>query len=292
MACGTAETMNLRAISDLHLASQANRDALLALPSFGDDWLIVAGDVAERLDHVRLAFEALTQRFGRVFWVPGNHDLWAIPHEPDRPALAGEPRYRALVKLARDHGVVTPEDPYQTWPGAGGPCIIAPLFLLYDYSFRPAHIDRAGVIDWAREEGAVCADEMFLDPAPWPTRDAWCDNRIAETEQRLGQIEAGMATVLVNHFPLRGDLIHIPRAPRFTPWCGTRRTDDWHRRYNARVVVSGHLHVRRTDWRDGTRFEEVSFGYPRQWDQSRGMAPYLRTILPTPHDDQAANPRR
>jgi hypothetical protein len=74
--------------------------------------------------------------------------------------------------------------------------------------------------------------------------------------------------------------VRIPRIPRFTPWCGTRRTEDWHRRYRAVVAVSGHLHVRRTDWRDDTRFEEVSLGYPKQWDQAKGVAAYLREIMP------------
>jgi hypothetical protein len=54
--------------------------------------------------------------------------------------------------------------------------------------------------------------------------------------------------VLVGHYPLREDLIRTPHIPRFTPWCGTRRTADWHNnRYRAVVAVSGHLHVRRTD---------------------------------------------
>jgi len=46
------------------------------------------------------------------------------------------------------------------------------------------------------------------------------------------------------------------------------------------VAVSGHLHVRRTDWRDGTRFEEVSLGYARQWHAARGLAAYLRDVTP------------
>jgi hypothetical protein len=50
------------------------------------------------------------------------------------------------------------------------------------------------------------------------------------------------------------------------------------------VVVTGHLHVRRTDWKDGTRFEEVSLGYPRQWEAARehgnGINEMLRVILP------------
>jgi hypothetical protein len=87
-----------------------------------------------------------------------------------------------------------------------------------------------------------------------------------------------MKTILVNHYPLRRDLVDIPRVPRFIPWCGTRRTENWHIRFNASVVISGHLHTRRTDWRDGTRFEEVSLGYPHQWDRRLGMAHYLRDI--------------
>jgi len=270
----------LRAISDLHLASPANRDALQDLPAFKDDWLIVAGDVAERFEHVRLAFATLTEKFAKVFWVPGNHDLWAIPDEAGAEPLAGEARYRALVACAREFGISTPEDPFQIWEGPGGPCVIAPLFLLYDYSFRPDHVHRGDVIGWARQQGAVCADELYLNPAPWDSREDWCSSRCEETERRLAEMPDGAQTILVNHYPLRSDLIHIPRAPRFTPWCGTRRTEDWHRRFNAKVVVSGHLHTRRTDWRDGSRFEEVSLGYPRQWDQSKGMAFYLRDILP------------
>ena len=46
-------------------------------------------------------------------------------------------------------GVVTPEDPYPVWPAADGPkLVIAPMFLLYDYSFRPDDIAAAdGVVN-------------------------------------------------------------------------------------------------------------------------------------------------
>lgn len=59
-------------------------------------------------------------------------------------------------------------------------------------------------------------------------------------------------------------------------------TEDWHIRFRALAVVSGHLHMRATRWRDGVRFEEVSLGYPRQWEVSRGVGEYLRQILPVP----------
>lgn len=272
--------MRLLAISDLHLAHATNREALDALPACPRDWLIVAGDVAEKPETVAGAFAALAARFARVIWVPGNHELWTTMPEGGRPALAGEAKYHALVEIARKAGIVTPEDPWPVWEGPGGPCLIAPLFLLYDYSFRPPGLRREEVVAWARAGRAVCADEIRLDPAPYASREDWCAARVAISVGRLEARPHGLPTILVNHYPLRADLIHIPRIPRFTPWCGTRATHDWHRRFDARVAISGHLHVRRSDIRDGTRFEEVSLGYPKQWQPRRGIAPYLRQILP------------
>jgi UDP-2,3-diacylglucosamine pyrophosphatase LpxH len=89
-----------------------------------------------------------------------------------------------------------------------------------------------------------------------------------------------LPTVLINHFPLKQSLAKLPAIPRFMIWCGTRRTEDWHKRFNASVVVSGHLHIRSTREIDGTRFEEVSLGYPnRQWRPSNGMDTHVRVIL-------------
>lgn len=273
--------MRLFAISDLHLASAVNRAALDALPPHPEDWLIVAGDVAERIGRVTEALALLAGRFAQVIWVPGNHELWAR-RSLDEPV--GVARYEALVDRVRAHGVITPEDPFPVWPGplpAGiEKLVIAPLFLLYDYSFRPEDVPIDRVVDWAEETHNVCGDELMLSPAPYASRIDWCHARLADTERRLTEeTGTGIHTVLVNHWPLRRDIMRIPRVPRFTPWCGTVRTENWHTRFNAYAAVSGHLHTRRTDMRDGTRFEEVSLGYPRQWEHDRGIAGYLRKIV-------------
>ena len=101
-----------------------------------------------------------------------------------------------------------------------------------------------------------------------------------EFERRLEEASGRGKLVLINHFPLRQDLVRLFHIPRFSIWCGTRLTEDWHVRFPVSVVVSGHLHIRSTDWRDGVRFEEVSLGYPRHWRQNRGMDSYLREVLP------------
>jgi 3',5'-cyclic AMP phosphodiesterase CpdA len=267
--------MRLLATSDLHLTYDANRDALAELPPSPDDWLIVAGDVSSQMDDLAFALEILTSRFAQVLWTPGNHDLWSDRSSDTR----GEARYLALVQLCRTFGVLTPEDPYVVWPGDGVTHVV-PMFLLYDYSFRPADVAFEDAVAWSRSSGVLCADERLIDPAPFASRAAWCHARTEATEARLDALPAGAPTVLVNHWPLRYDLARPPRIPRFSIWCGTTRTESWGRRYRARCVVSGHLHLRTTMWREGVRYEEVSLGYPRDWRRERGVAWYLREILP------------
>jgi 3',5'-cyclic AMP phosphodiesterase CpdA len=285
--------MRLLATADLHLRYPANRRALAEIAPHPEDWLIVAGDIGEDEALFHFGLGLLAERFQRVLWVPGNHDLWT-PASPgaapgsSRPdalrgeAPRGESKYRRLVSVCRQYGVLTPEDPFIRWPGAGAPCLLAPLFLLYDYSFRPDDVPAEEVLAWAAEEDIVCADEVLLHPDPYPSRAAWCAARCRAAEERLAEAARAAPLVLINHFPLRRDLVRLRRIPRFSPWCGTRRTEDWHLRFGALAVVYGHLHVRGTHFRDGVRFEEVSLGYPRDWDPRFGVESYLRQILPAP----------
>ena len=68
----------LWAVSDLHAAAKANRPRIEALqPSDPSDWLIVAGDVAERTDLILEILGELASRYATVIWVPGNHELFA-----------------------------------------------------------------------------------------------------------------------------------------------------------------------------------------------------------------------
>lgn len=269
--------MRLLATSDLHLSHRINREALFELGEFPEDWLIVAGDVGESPEHLVLALRELTTRFRKVIWTPGNHELWSPRHATDR--TRGQERYDELVAVCRDFGVISPEDAFPQWP-AEPDTFVVPMFLLYDYSFRPADVPIEDAVAWARHTGVVCGDEFMLDPRPFRTRIEWCHARVAATEARLDALPAGSRTVLVNHWPLRADLARPPRVPRFSIWCGTTATEDWGHRYRAHAVVSGHLHLRTTLWRYGVRYDEVSLGYPRDWKHERGLAYYLREILP------------
>jgi 3',5'-cyclic AMP phosphodiesterase CpdA len=271
----------LLAISDLHVGFAQNR-ALVELlrPTHDDDWLLVAGDVGERLADIEWALGVLRQHFATVVWVPGNHELWTTPKDPEQ--VRGEDRYHRLVQICRRLGVITPEDPYPVWDGPGGPVTVVPLFVLYDYSFREEHTSQAEALALAHKAGMVCTDEFLLDPYPYPTREAWCLARIRETEERLEERDHGLPTVLVNHFPLTRDPTRQLRHQQLAQWCGTEHTADWHLRYQAAAVVYGHLHIPRTSWQDGVRFEEVSLGYPRERRPHHLQGQLLRRILPGP----------
>lgn len=270
--------MRLLAIGDLHVGHPINREALADLSPHPDDWLILAGDMGETEEHLRIVLDHVVPRFAQVLWVPGNHELYTTQKDPLQ--LGGEPRYQHLVEVCRGYGVATPEDPWLRWPGDGPPTTVALAFVGYDYSFGPDGLDPAEAVAWARSNGIIAADERYVHPDPFQSRQDWCADRVAKTEARLAQIPDGHRLVFVNHWPLRRDLVRLFRIPGFLPWCGTRKTEDWHRRYPMDVVVSGHLHMRATDWRHGVRFEETALGYPRHWRQARGIDAYLREILP------------
>jgi predicted phosphodiesterase len=281
--------MKLYAISDLHVGYKINRHALEALPPHPNDWLILAGDIGETQEHLHFTLNLLSKRFARLFWVPGNHDLWSTRNQEngndggsEEERLHGEEKYQALVAICHQYRVMTPEDPYTMWTGAGGPALLVPLFVLYDYSFRPDTIPEENAVAWAEETNVVCSDEYHLHPDPYPSRSAWCHARCRYSEQRLQEIPAGTPLILINHFPLRERLVRLKRIPRFSLWCGTKRTDDWHTRFPVSIVIYGHLHMRATDYQDHVRFEEVSLGYPPQWRQGHGVEAYLREILPGP----------
>jgi 3',5'-cyclic AMP phosphodiesterase CpdA len=275
-------TPRLLAVSDLHVAFPQNREIVSGLqPESDGDWLLLAGDVGEQYLEIEWALRTLAGKFATVVWTPGNHELWTRRNDP--VSLRGQERYLALVELCRGLGIITPEDPYPVWDGPGntGPVTIAPVFLLYDYTFRPdgAQTKEDG-LKLAYEKGIVCSDEALLFPDPYETREEWCWARIEATERRLAARDPALPVVFVTHYPLVREPTRVLRYPVFAQWCGTTRTADWHLRFNAAAVVYGHLHIPRVTWYDGVRFEEVSLGYPREW-RRRGTPPGLpRQILP------------
>lgn len=254
----------LWAVSDLHAAAKANRPRIEALqPSDPSDWLIVAGDVAERTDLILEILGELASRYATVIWVPGNHELFARSQDRFR----GRAKYAKLVAGCRRLGVITPEDPYPVFHGV----TIVPLFTLYDYSFRTPGVSAEDAVSAAGEKGIMMTDEVAI--APFVDIRAWCWDRLAYSIKRLSRIDG--PTILINHWPLVQEPTQRMRYPEVALWCGTRHTRAWPKRYHAQQVIYGHLHIPVVEEIDGVTHAEVSLGYPREWQNRDGQVwPY------------------
>jgi 3',5'-cyclic AMP phosphodiesterase CpdA len=69
--------MRVFAVSDLHMDFPENRRRLqqISSTSYLRDALVVAGDIADDLRVIDWTLRKLRSKFGKVFYVPGNHEL-------------------------------------------------------------------------------------------------------------------------------------------------------------------------------------------------------------------------
>ena len=268
MADTAAPAATLWAVADLHVAVKANRALVDALePGNPDDWLIVAGDVAERPELVLRTLGQLSRRYAQVIWAPGNHELFCRGAD----AHVGKDRYRQLVDGCRRLGILTPEDPYAEFGGV----TICPLFTLYDYSWRPQDTTIDEALEMANRSQVIMTDEFAIKPFVDPV--LWCRERLRYTVRRLARVEG--PTILVNHWPLIREPLEAVYYPELSMWAGTRHTQDWATRYAAEHVIYGHLHIPGTTVVDGVPHTEVSLGYPREWQPREGSRQWPYPVM-------------
>jgi len=77
------ESTRVYAISDVHFDKDGNDQWISALDSlaFQEDVLIVAGNLAQSIGKILHALQTLKSKFRRVFYVPGNNEMWLNANE-------------------------------------------------------------------------------------------------------------------------------------------------------------------------------------------------------------------
>jgi predicted phosphodiesterase len=238
--------MRLFATSDLHVDFRENREVLeqVSREEFREDALIVAGDVAHRLELVEASLALLKERFREVFYVPGNHELWVR-----QEGLDSLEKFHRLLELCRAMGV-------RTRPGWAGQCWIVPLFSWYSASFdRDGQGDAQALDSWN--------DFHFCR---WPEAVSQPDAYFAcLNEPHLRSVEG---TVLsFSHFLPRPELLPSVEHLRFRGLpkvAGCLRLEAQIRALGARVHVFGHSHIRRDVVLEEVRYVQHHLGYPQE----------------------------
>ncbi len=256
--------MRVLAFSDLHVDYPANRHRIHALSdvAFRDDALLVAGDVTDDLGLLEDTLGALRAKFARVFYVPGNHELWDRRRQ-HHDALQ---RFERILALAGALGV---ECAPARLVGERGAVWIVPLFSWYR---RPAE-GKSSLFLPKRSEHA---DQRWADDrlVRWPQMHVRpADHFLALNEP---SIRAYLDPVIsFSHFLPRRELMFNAGARpaslpdphpgfNFSRVAGCSLLDTQIRRLGARVHVYGHQHRNRDTTIDGVRYVSHCMGYPRE----------------------------
>ncbi len=270
--------MRVFAFSDLHVDYAANLGDIRALSdtAYRDDILLLAGDVTDDLALLRETLVTLRDKFARVFYVPGNHELWDRRRQHDH-ALE---RFHAILALAREaHVECTPA----RLQGAWGAVWIVPLFSWYR---RPAEGTSSLYMPKHTESGEPrWADDRFVR---WPDALTPADYFLGLNEPTVRAYRGPVITF--SHFLPRRELMFArPGVPRpsglrdphpgfnFSRVAGCSLLDEQIRRIGSQLHVYGHQHRNRDVCIDGVRYVSHCMGYPRERErgylQTNAMAP-------------------
>jgi predicted phosphodiesterase len=233
--------MRIYAISDLHTDFRENREALERAPMSGhrDDVLIVAGDIADSEPVLRDTLQLLASRFGEVFFVPGNHELWVRGEQRDSME-----KFRAVLRICDETGV-------RTEPARVGGTWVVPLFSWYDASF-----DVRG--EAVADELEAWADRYFTR---WPSGVGRVDEAFLEmNEPHVRRYDAPVITF--SHFLPRPELLPPVQYLRFRGLplvAGSLGIESQIRRIAPQVHVFGHTHIPSDKVLDGVRYVQNHF---------------------------------
>ncbi|XP_022994628.1 uncharacterized protein LOC111490283 [Cucurbita maxima] len=257
-------------LSDLHTDYQENMNWINCLSSvkYRDDVLLVAGDVAESYSNFVSTMALLKDKFERVFFVPGNHDLWC--------RREGDNYLDSLEKMSNVYDACSSLG-VDTNPAILNGLGIVPLFSWYHESFD-TEMDIEGIRVPSLE--MVCKD---FHACKWPADlsnegtslalffDAMNEKNhliIEEIQRTCSQI------ITFSHFVPRLELCPEKRMlfyPKLPKIIGSDYLEDRirsiHRRSKESISachVFGHTHFCWDQTIDGIRYVQAPLAYPRE----------------------------
>lgn len=237
--------MRIFAISDIHVDFEENFRWFnnLSRSDYRNDILILAGDVTDIARLFEKTLKGLRERFGKVLYVPGNHDLWVR-----RSQIKDSLEKMGLIRAIADHCGILMEPLHL--PSLS----IIPLFGWYDFSFEKP----------SREILATWADYTACQ---WP--ENYDEKSITQyfigLNEPIEAVRSGSFVISFSHFLPRIDVMpsYIPSNRRIVyPVLGTTLLERQIKRLRSKIHVYGHSHVNNRVERDDTLYLNNAYGYP------------------------------
>jgi Icc-related predicted phosphoesterase len=276
------------AVSDLHVDFPANMRWVESIPTgaYTQDTLVVAGDVSDNLHRLGHALAMLRERFARVFFVPGNHELWCRRGYPDDSLE----KFDQVLSLCKALDVTT--TPTRLSSAHNDDAIwVVPLHSWY---VMPEEGDDGLYIEKPGEDPELTgwADLHFFR---WPESRSHvrpADLFLDLNERHLDQ-SVDAPVLSFSHFLPRTELLRHSAEERerlganpvdphpefnFSRVAGCRRIENQLRRIGSRIHVYGHQH--RNRWReiDGVLYVSNCLGYPGERREAGGAARRLLQV--------------
>ena len=261
------------AVSDLHVDFRPNMAWVESLSDkeFASDTLVLAGDLSDRLDRLEQALRRLRHCFARVFFVPGNHELWLR----DDTWVDSLQKHGAILDLCRDCGIEVEAGWVRTLDDDRGVWIVP----LQSWYVKPE--EGSGSL-FRPKPGEDSTLSMWVDnylvrwPGNCPGHASPADHFLAQNEPSCErQFDAPVITM--SHFLPRRDLIRatpeerradpqasIDQVPafNFSRVAGDSRLDLQLRRVGSVLHVYGHQHRNRWRYIDGVTYVSNCVGTP------------------------------
>ncbi|MEW6991515.1 metallophosphoesterase [Colwelliaceae bacterium 6441] len=238
--------MRVFAVSDIHVDYIENREWLTQLSSvdYRQDILILAGDVTDDLMILEECFAELADKFLKVLFVPGNHELW-VSRDKIKDSIE---KLKLVHNAALAHGIAIA-------PFHIDGLSIVPLVSWYDFSFGEPSTQLLNTwtdfraCRWPNEMKPVQITSYFM----------------AKNEEHL-QI-SNNTVISFSHFLPRIDLmpIYIPQVYRYIyPALGCVSLEQQIRKLAPDIHVYGHSHVNRNVTFEGIQYINNAFAYPSE----------------------------
>jgi predicted phosphodiesterase len=263
----------LYAVSDIHVDYAENMQRIVDLSDadYRQDSLILAGDVSDDLQLLAKVFIELKKKFAKVFYLPGNHELWVRRKE----CVSSVEKLRLIQQLCDDIGILR-EPRIIGYDRQSLPLWVVPLYSWYSQPEEGPYS-----LYW-NKPGEDRTHEMWSDFyfTKWPELNTSVSEWFhALNEANIGKQYNG-TVVSFSHFLPRQELIFWRGKPptlaeiaayadpvpgfNFSRVAGCQRLEAQIRRLGAKAHVYGHQHMNRAREYDGVKYISNCLGYPHE----------------------------